>query len=258
VSNEVLIKNNYSLLPAAYISHKAELQGHDVPLVEFAKEITKKAQVLLQNSVALSNEIDEELSRVIALLNDSIELEEHVLADVLEPSDERLGDRPEPEILTCTERGGLILQRERFAKRIATENTSNYKVVYKGDIVFNPYLLWAGAIDQCWIVDMGITSPAYEVLRVKKDFDPVLVGYALRNSNTIKRYAGISVGTVKRRKRASVERFLAMKLKLPKIEHQNILKQLSRRIKELEDHLRLTTRSSNKLLSRIYQEFLGM
>ena len=58
-----------------------------------------------------------------------------------------LGDDEEPEILTCTENAGLVLQRERFSKRVATEDTSDYKIVLRNDIVYNPYLLWAGAID---------------------------------------------------------------------------------------------------------------
>jgi hypothetical protein len=53
------------------------------------------------------------------------------MKDVVEQSNERLGAASEPEILTVTERGGLVLQRERFAKRIATGDTSLYKVVMK-------------------------------------------------------------------------------------------------------------------------------
>jgi hypothetical protein len=91
-----------------------------------------------------------------------------------------LSDSPEPEILTCTERAGLILQRERFAKRVATEDTRKYKFVRRTDIVYHPYLLWAGAIDQCWIVDEGITSPAYEVLRIKQGWDATIVGALIK------------------------------------------------------------------------------
>ena len=41
------------------------------------------------------------------------------LGDLLEEFDERLGARPEPEILTLTEKLGFVSQRERFKKRLA-------------------------------------------------------------------------------------------------------------------------------------------
>lgn len=65
-------------------------------------------------------------------LEKGIRLEAMTLGDLLERSDESLGATPEPEILTCTERGGIILQKERFAKRVATNDVSKYKVVGRG------------------------------------------------------------------------------------------------------------------------------
>lgn len=137
------------------------------------------------------------------------------LGALLERSEEQLGDAEEPEVLTCTESGGLILQRERFAKRVATDDASDYKVVRMGDIVYNPYLLWKGSIDQCWIVEIGITSPAYEVLRVRSGFDATIVGQLVTSPEMIRRYDGISFGTVQRRRRAPVERFLELEANYP-------------------------------------------
>lgn len=122
------------------------------------------------------------------------------MGDILARSEERLGNKPEPEILSCTERADLAFQKERFRKRVTTTDTSNYKVVRKTDIVYNPYLLWAGAIDQCWIVESGITSPAYEVLRIRDGFDPTLIGALVKSPILIGKYHGISVGTVQRRR----------------------------------------------------------
>lgn len=141
-------------------------------------------------------------------------------------SEERLGDAEEPDVLTCTESGGLILQRERFAKRVATDDASKYKIVRMGDIVYNPYLLWKGSIDQCWIVDLGITSPAYEILRVRSGFDPTIIGQIVTSPEMVKRYDGISFGTVQRRRRAPVEKFLELEVNLPSHEHIGVLSRL--------------------------------
>ncbi len=140
---------------------------------------------------------------------------------------EILGSRVEPEILTCTENAGLILQRERFSKRVATENTSKYKTVYYSDIVYNPYLLWAGSIDQCTVVEFGVTSPAYSVFKIKDGFDKFLIGRILKSSSMLHKYDGISIGTVKRRRRAPIEKFLQLEVLLPPQEEQVLLSDIS-------------------------------
>ena len=151
----------------------------------------------------------------VRLLEQEIKFQTMTLGAVLERSEESLGDAEEPEVLTCTESGGLVLQRERFAKRVATDDASDYKIVRMGDIVYNPYLLWKGSIDQCWIVEIGITSPAYEVLRVRPDFDQTVIGQLVTSPEMIRRYDGISFGTVQRRRRAPVERFLELEVNVP-------------------------------------------
>ncbi len=151
----------------------------------------------------------------------------HKLSDILVVSNEILGSRVEPEILTCTENAGLILQRERFSKRVATENTSKYKTVYYSDIVYNPYLLWAGSIDQCTVVEFGVTSPAYSVFKIKDGFDKFLIGRILKSSSMLHKYDGISIGTVKRRRRAPIEKFLQLEVLLPPQEEQVLLSDIS-------------------------------
>lgn len=134
------------------------------------------------------------------------------LADVLEPFDERLGERPEPELLTLTEGRGFVPQVERFKKRLATDDTSDYKLVRRGYVAFNPYLLWAGAIalNRAW--DLAIISPAYPTFRVREGFDSSYVYWLLTGEPIRLRYDAISFGSVPRRRRAKVEDFLAIRL----------------------------------------------
>jgi len=175
VTIQEVIANSYNLLPAAYVNrgHLKATGGpalHDVICGPFREDAHRS----LERVADMASAFEEALRMVeaqVRLLEQEIQFRSMTLADVLECSDERLGDAEEPEVLTCTESGGLILQRERFAKRVATDDASDYKVVRMGDIVYNPYLLWKGSIDQCWIVEVGITSPAYEVLRVRPGFD---------------------------------------------------------------------------------------
>lgn len=132
------------------------------------------------------------------------------IGDVLQPFDERLGSRAEPEILTLTEGRGFIPQSLRFNKRLAIEDTSGYKVVGLYDIAFNPYLLWAGAIAQNHYWEQAIISPAYPTFHVRKGFDPRFVSHRLASEPLLLRFDSISFGAVPRRRRAATEEFLEL------------------------------------------------
>jgi type I restriction enzyme M protein len=219
VSIQAVADNGNSLLPAAYV-HPGHVQAtRGIRLKDVLDRGPGPAVVdALGHAAMRSKEFEvayAHVSHYLRELEANTTFETLCLDDLLEKSDERLGDDEEPEILTCTESAGLVLQRERFAKRVATDDVRKYKVVRMGDVVYNPYLLWKGSIDQCWIVELGITSPAYEVLHVRPGFDRTLVGQLVTSREMIKRYDGISFGTVQRRRRAPVERFLELKVNFP-------------------------------------------
>ena len=132
------------------------------------------------------------------------------ISEFLHEFDTRLGDRAEPELLTLTEGRGFVPQRERFKKRLATENTSNYKVVSTNDIAYNQYLLWAGAIAQNTSEKPGIASQ--HILPLRDGFDPRYVMRLLSTQNMRLRFDSISFGAVPRRRRAKVEDFLTLEI----------------------------------------------
>jgi hypothetical protein len=108
------------------------------------------------------------------------------LGEALEEVDERVGASTHPmaanlPILSLTKNEGLVLQSERFGKRIATEDVSNYKIVRMGQIVYNPYVIWEGAIHVLWRYEAGLVSPVYPVLAAKeKVADPYFLDLWLR------------------------------------------------------------------------------
>jgi type I restriction enzyme S subunit len=103
------------------------------------------------------------------------------LGDALEEFDHRLGGDAEPEVLTLTEKNGFVAQRERFSKRLAINDTSNYKVVGLNDIAFNPYLLWANAVAQNTKWAKAIISPLYPTFHVREGYDPRFINYILHS-----------------------------------------------------------------------------
>ena len=84
-------------------------------------------------------------------------------------------------VLSLTKNDGLVLQAKRFGKRIATEDVSEYKVVRRGQIVYNPYVIWEGAIHILSKLGAGLVSPVYPVLSANPVLaDPYFFDFWLR------------------------------------------------------------------------------
>lgn len=246
IDKEEVLNNDSILFPATYLKYSK---------TEYKKTNSSDlwSGISIKTSSALKNiEELETLSKDLAKINSEDNRYEVLnIDDILEEQNERLKNKKEPEILTCTETSGLIFQKDRFASRVATEDTSKYKIVREGDIVYNPYLLWAGAIDQCWIVEEGITSPAYQVFKIKDGFDKGLIGYCLKNKEMLSKYDGISIGTVKRRRRAPPEKFLKLKIKIPIINEVNFEK-IQKKLRNIDQTNRMIREGMFKFIKNYF------
>jgi type I restriction enzyme S subunit len=137
------------------------------------------------------------------------------LGDLLEEEDVRAGDAaPELEVLSLTKRFGLVPQADRFTKRVATEDTTKYKVVKQGWIVYNPFVIWEGAVHSLRRPNPGVVSPAYVVWRTRED-DHGFLDYVLRSPELIRSYERLSAGAVNRRRSISKRDFLSIEIACP-------------------------------------------
>ncbi|GAB92748.1 restriction endonuclease subunit S [Gordonia rhizosphera] len=169
-------------------------------------------------------------------------------------------DRPkpgesEPEVLTLTERNGFVAQRDRFSKRLAVENTSKYKLIGMFDIAFNPYLLWAGAIAQNRHWHKAIISPLYPTFRTREAVDPNYLIRLLLTEDMIARYDTIAYGSVPRKRRTSVDDFLALQVPdLPPLLEQRRIAAILDHADTLRTKRRETTVGLNELSEAIFVE----
>jgi type I restriction enzyme, S subunit len=74
------------------------------------------------------------------------------------------------EPLSVTKHRGIVLQSEKFNKRIATD-TSKYKVVKRGEFAYDPMSLYYGAIGRLTAIDEGVVSPAYITFDIDSSVD---------------------------------------------------------------------------------------
>ena len=95
------------------------------------------------------------------------------IGDVIEQISERNKNKSIDTILSVSNRLGFINQSEQFEDRIiASEDTSNYKIVRKNDFAYNPARINVGSIARLTTIDTGIVSPMYICFRVKNGAVP--------------------------------------------------------------------------------------
>lgn len=178
--------------------------------------------------------------------------------DLLQPFEELLGSRPEPELLTLTEKRGFMAQSAKYNKRVARDDTSNYKVIRKFDVAFNPYLLWAGAIAQNVDWEVGLISPLYPTFHIREGYDPRFVDYLLGGEPLRLRYDTISFGSVPRKRRASVTDFLNLAIpKPPPLAEQQRIAEVLDRAEALRAKRRSALAQLDALTQSLFLDFFG-
>ena len=118
-------------------------------------------------------------------------------------------------VLSITKQNGIIMQSEKFKKRIASADTSDYKIIPRGKLVQGIHID-EGNFGIQDIVDNGIVSPAYGVWDVNDGLViPKYLEMVLRSPKSIEFYRSKLTGTVNRRGHMSDTDFLSMDIPLP-------------------------------------------
>ena len=96
------------------------------------------------------------------------------------------------ELLSVTMNDGVVPRSEIEGKDNSSEDKSNYKVVLKGDMVYNSMRMWQGAngISPC----DGIVSPAYTVLMPKNQISNGYFAALFKSPNLINQFRKNSQG----------------------------------------------------------------
>ena len=134
----------------------------------------------------------------------------------------RCGDGDYP-VLSMTMHNGLVFQDEKFKKVVASNDRSNYKVVYRNQLVIG-FPIDEGVLATQRIVDAGIVSPAYGIWDVySKKIEPEFLEYALRSQRSIAYYKAKLRGSTARRRSLPMPELLALMVPLPSIEEQQLI-----------------------------------
>ncbi|NJE42038.1 restriction endonuclease subunit S [Thermococcus sp. GR6] len=158
-------------------------------------------------------------------------------------------------ILSLTKNEGLILQKYRFNKKIATGDLSKYKIVKRGWVVYNPYVIWEGAIHVLGKFDIGLVSPVYLVWKPKEAVDATFLDYLLRTKRMLYEYFRLSEGVVQRRRSIKKYRFKDILIPLPPLPEQKkiaeILRTVDKAIEKTDEAIEKTERLKKGLMQRL-------
>ena len=135
----------------------------------------------------------------------------------------RCGDNNYP-VLSMTMHDGLVFQEEKFNKVIASKDHSDYKVVYRNQLVIS-FPIDEGVLAAQRITDAGIVSPAYGIWDIDETkILPEFLEYSLRCRRALSYYKAKLRGSTARRRSLPTPTLLAFTIPLPAIEEQiNIL-----------------------------------
>ena len=142
------------------------------PAIEEQKKITRLLS-LIDERIATQNKIIEDLKLLKSAIIESTYYNRSYhpcrIGDVIEQISERNKDKSIDMVLSVSNKQGFINQSEQFEDRIiASEDTSNYKIVHKNDFAYNPARINVGSIARLTTIEMGIVSPMYICFRVRK------------------------------------------------------------------------------------------
>jgi len=177
------------------------------------------------------------------------------LGELISPAKvSRCGDRELP-ILSITKQDGIVLQSEKFKKKVASADASSYKVVSRGKLVQGIHIDEANFGIQD-LVDEGIVSPAYKIWDVNEKLVlPEYLAAALRSECCIAYYKKNLSGTVHRRGRMSNEVFYALEINIPSLDEQ--LKSM-RALDEILAEQKAFSAQFNKLDELVKSRFVEM
>ena len=215
---------------------------------------------LLDERISTQNKIIEDLKKLKSAI---IEMEYshntksnlHI-GDFIEQTSKRNKDGAIQNVLSVSNSQGFIQQSEQFENRsVASDDTSNYKIVERNSFAFNPARINVGSIARLATFDRGIVSPMYICFRTRDNLFPEYLDYYFESKQFFTEIQKRLEGSV--RQCLSFEGLCNIPLSIPTIEvQQQTGKRLSTLAQEIKleiDFLELLQKQKKFLL---YQMFI--
>ena len=214
---------------------------------------------LLDERIATQNKIIEDLKKLKSAI---IEIEYtpntkttlHI-GNVIEQISKRNKNNAIQNVLSVSNRQGFIKQSDQFENRnVASEDTSNYKIVEQNDFAFNPARINVGSIARLTTLEKGIVSPMYICFRTQENVAPEYIDYFFESKHFYCEIQKRLEGSV--RQCLSFEGLCNIPLSLPSFEMQQLIGKrlftLGKKVKTETYLLELLNKQKQYLLRQMF------
>ena len=151
---------------------------------------------------------------------------------------------------------GVKLRSEIEGKDNSSEDKSNYKRVYTGDMVYNSMRMWQGA-NGISAYD-GIVSPAYTVLKPKNNIVNDYFAYLFKNTELINKFRKNSQGLTSDTWNLKYPQIATIKIVIPRIEEQqkiaDFLSLIDKRIEKQRQLVESLKKYKRGVFSKLYSQ----
>ena len=160
-------------------------------------------------------------------------------------------------ILSMTMHDGLIFQEDKFKKVVASKDTSDYKVVYRNQLVIS-FPIDEGVLAAQRITDAGIVSPAYGIWDIDSNqVLPEYLEYALRCERAIDYYKAKLRGSTARRRSLPTPTLLEFTVPLPDIKTQEHILDVIHKTKDIISNQKVELQTLDNLIKARFVEMFG-
>lgn len=136
---------------------------------------------LIDKRIATHSRAIEDLKRLKSAIVEVLYKQDkptHKIGDVIVQVSTRNRLNNNYSVLSVNNRLGFIEQSEQFEDRmVASDDTSNYKIVKHNDFAYNPARINVGSIARLTSFDSGIVSPMYICFHTKQSLMPEYLEY---------------------------------------------------------------------------------
>ena len=124
-------------------------------------------------------------------------------------------------VLSMTKYDGFVDSLEYFKKQVFSKDTTNYKVVRRGQFAYATIHLDEGSIDLLDTYEAGLISPMYTVFEPNLNkVDPQFFRALLKSERMISRYGQLGQGSINRRKSIGFKVLGTLDIALPTLPEQ--------------------------------------
>ena len=211
-------------------------------IINLLKHIDKRIELqnkIIEDYTLLKNSI---MHKLFTMDNPKVKLR-----TLLTEINNKNKDKQIDTVLSVSNKLGFVKQSEQFEDReVASDDTSNYKIVNNGDYAYNPARINVGSIARLINYDKGIISPMYSCFRINEEkvtgtyFDMFLSSSSFKMQLNKKLEGSV-------RQCLTFEGMLSMDIELPSIEIQ---KSISNKIDMLNNKIKIETDYCNLLLKQ--------